>query len=137
MDSIAWAWFATMKIFGAIVVAVAVYGGAQMLRFEADTPPLASHAAAAGVYRLVANGGQACRVKRRDLSSDVSPLVADPNCGTVLPGLEQAKFWRDNKDGTISLSRNGVDPIVIFAVADGEGYESYQPALPLLSMVAE
>ena len=29
-----------------------------------------------------------------------------------------------------------MDPIVAFAVADGDGYESYAPALPLLSLAA-
>ncbi|KQZ12689.1 hypothetical protein ASD44_00420 [Mesorhizobium sp. Root554] len=124
-----------MKVLGAIVAAAAVYGGAHILKLEADAPP-SRPASVAGAYRLVANGGQACTVERRQTSSAISALNVDPGCGELLPGLERAKFWRDNDDGTVSFSQNGVDPIVVFAAADGEGYESYQPALPLLSMAA-
>jgi len=52
------------------------------------------------------------------------------------PGIERAKFWREQNDGTVAFSVNGVDPIVTFGVADGDGYESYAPALPLLSLAA-
>lgn len=124
-----------MKVLGAIAMAAAVYGGVHILRLEADAPPSRS-ASAGGAYRLVANGGQACAVRRQQTSSALSVLSVDPDCGELLPGLERAKFWRDNDDGTITLSENGVDQIVVFAAADGEGYESYQPALPLLSMAA-
>ena len=126
-----------MKMLGAIAMAVAAYGGAQMLRLEPAPAPAAAATTVTGVYRLVANGGQACTVKRQDISSALSPLTVEPDCGDLLPGLERAKFWRDNDDGTVSLSESGVDPIVVFAIADGEGYESYQPSLPLLSMAAE
>jgi hypothetical protein len=44
--------------------------------------------------------------------------------------------WREREDGTVAFSANGSDPIVTFAVADGDGYESYAPALPLLSLAA-
>lgn len=125
-----------MKVLGAIAMAAAVYGGVHILRVEADAPP-SRPASVAGVYRLVANGGQGCTVKRQQTTTILSALSVDPRCGELLPGLERAKFWRSNEDGTVSLSENGIDPIVVFAAADGEGYESYQPALPLLSMAAE
>ena len=52
------------------------------------------------------------------------------------PGIERAKFWRERDDGTVAFSTNGIDPIVAFGVADGDGYESYAPAAPLLSLAA-
>ena len=54
-----------------------------------------------------------------------------------LPGIERARFWRDRKDGTVGFSENGADPLVSFEAGDGVDYESYAPALPLLTLVAE
>lgn len=71
------------------------------------------------------------------VSDGLSLLSAAPNCHRLLPGLEQAKFWREQNDGTVAFSANGIDPIVTFAAADGDGYESYAPALPLLSLAAD
>ncbi|WP_348642919.1 hypothetical protein [Mesorhizobium sp. B2-8-9] len=50
-----------------------------------------------------------------------------------MPGIEHAKFWREQADGSVAFS-DGVDPIVTFGVADGDGYESYAPAAPLLAL---
>ena len=57
-----------------------------------------------------------------------------PNLDPRLPGIEHAKFWREQADGTVVFSANGTDPIVTFSVADGDGYESYAPAAPLLAL---
>ncbi|WP_352501123.1 hypothetical protein [Mesorhizobium sp. M0012] len=63
-------------------------------------------------------------------------MTVAANCRRVLPGVEQAKFWREQDDGTVTFSANGTDPIVMFSVADGDGYESYAPALPLLTLAS-
>jgi hypothetical protein len=67
-------------------------------------------------------------------SVDASQRHRHTNCRRLLPGIERAKFWQEKQDGTVALSANGTDPIVTFAVADGDGYESCAPALPLLSL---
>ncbi len=86
----------------------------------------------------MANGDEAsCAVKRgTEISHGLSLLTVTGNCRRVLPGIERAKFWREQDDGTVTFSANGIDPIVTFGVADGDGYESYAPALPLLSLAA-
>ncbi|WP_425352269.1 hypothetical protein [Mesorhizobium sophorae] len=91
-------------------------------------PPMRSH-------HPIATGN--CAVTRgASVSDDLSLLTMGPNCRRLLPGIERAKFWRQEQDGTVAFSANGVDPIVTFAVADGDGYESYAPAAPLLSLAA-
>jgi hypothetical protein len=89
-------------------------------------------------YRLVANGDEgACAVSRgAPVSQGLSLLSVAPSCRRLLPGIEQAKFWREGDDGTVAFSANGLDPIVTFSVADGDGYESYAPATPLLALAA-
>jgi hypothetical protein len=125
-----------MKTLSALIAAAALFGGVQLFHggsgesaAEEATPPN-------NTYRLVANGDEgACVVKRgASISDGLSLLTVAPNCRRLLPGIEQAKFWREGQDGTIAFSANGIDPIVTFSIADGDGYESYAPALPLLSL---
>jgi len=118
-----------------MIAAATLLGGVQLLHGggegrAANVPP------PSGNYRLVANGDEAsCAVSRgAKISNGLSLLTVAANCHRVLPGIEQAKFWRETDDGTVAFSADGIDPIVMFAVADGDGYESYAPALPLLSL---
>jgi hypothetical protein len=128
-----------MKTLIAIIGAAALFGGVQVFQDkEQGGTALKETAPVAGSYRLTANGDSAaCTIRRgAGLSGGLSQLTVGPDCGAVLPGLERAKFWRDRKDGTVALSENGADPIVSFAAGDGVDYESYAPALPLLSLAA-
>ena len=63
-------------------------------------------------YRLVANGDEGdCAVTRGAAVSDgLSLLTVAPNCRRLLPGIERAKFWREEQDGTVAFSANGIDP---------------------------
>ncbi|MGX9574525.1 hypothetical protein [Mesorhizobium sp. f-mel] len=129
-----------MKALAALMAVAALFGSVQLFhggsgegRTAADEPTLSPDD-----YRLVANGDEAsCAVKRgTEISHGLSLLTVTANCRRVLPGIERAKFWREQDDGTVTFSANGIDPIVTFGVADGDGYESYAPALPLLSLAA-
>ena len=51
-------------------------------------------------------------------------------------GIERARFWREREDGTVGFS-DGRTPVVSFELGDGVDYESYAPARPLLTLVAE
>ena len=129
-----------MKALAAAFGVGALFGGLQTVHDAGtETAAAAGQAHVPGTYRLVANGGDtACMVKRgAHLSEGLSELVVGVGCRAVLPGIEQARFWRERKDGTVGFSVNGADPLVSFAVGDGVDYESYAPALPLLTMVAE
>ncbi|RWN46263.1 MAG: hypothetical protein EOS03_17880 [Mesorhizobium sp.] len=126
-----------MKALSALLAAAALFGGIQLFH-GGSVESVANEAAPSNSYRLVANGDEAvCAVSRgAEISDGLSLLTVAPKCRRLLPGIEQAKFWREQNDGTVAFSANGVDPIVTFAAADGDGYESYAPALPLLSLAA-
>ncbi|RRI01094.1 hypothetical protein EH240_15450 [Mesorhizobium tamadayense] len=124
-----------MKLLAGLVASVALYGGVQFLH-GGNGQSAAEEAAPSNSYRLTANGDEAaCAVKRgAEVSDGLSLLTIAPNCRKLLPGIEHAKFWREQADGTVAFSENGIDPVVTFSVADGDGYESYAPALPLLAL---
>lgn len=126
-----------MKMLSVVIAAVALFGGVQLF-LDGSGESAADEVAPSNSYRLVANGDEGnCAVTRgASVSDDLSLLTVAPNCRRLLPGIERAKFWREEQDGTVAFSANGVDPIVTFAVADGDGYESYAPAAPLLSLAA-
>lgn len=127
-----------MKALSVLIAATALFGGVQMFQGRGGES-VAEEAVPSNTYRLVANGDEgACAVTRGATISDgLSLLTVAPNCRRLLPGIERAKFWRDQNDGTVAFSANGIDPIVAFSVADGDGYESYAPATPLLSLAGD
>lgn len=127
-----------MKAFAAAIGAVALLGGFQSFQ-DGGKGAAADHERLPGTFRLVANGGDAaCMVTRgTDLAGGLAELAVGADCRAVLPGIERARFWRERKDGTIGFSENGTDPFVSFAAGDGVDYESYAPAAPLLSLVAD
>ena len=123
-----------MKVFAGLIASVVLFGGVQF--FHGGGESVASEAQPTSNYRLTANGDEAaCAVRRgAEVSGGLSLLTIAHNCRRLLPGIERAKFWQEKQDGTVAFSANGIDPIVTFAVADGDGYESYAPAAPLLSL---
>ncbi|RWJ99532.1 MAG: hypothetical protein EOR42_24900 [Mesorhizobium sp.] len=126
---------ARVKLLAGLVVSVALYGGFQVLHGGA-VQSAAEEAGTSGTYRLTANGDEAaCAIRRgAEVSDGLSLLTVAPNCRRLMPGIERVKFWREQADGSVAFSVNGTDPVVTFSVADGDGYESYAPAAPLLSM---
>ncbi|MER8591924.1 hypothetical protein NKH33_10015 [Mesorhizobium sp. M1182] len=128
-----------MKTLPALMAAAVLFGSAQLFYAGSGESRAASESPlSSGNYRLVAHGNEgSCAVSRgAEISQGLSLLTVAANCRRVLPGVEQAKFWREQDDGTVTFSANGTDPIVMFSVADGDGYESYAPALPLLTLAS-
>lgn len=127
-----------MKTLSAFIAAAALFGGVQLFHGGSGESAGEEATSPENTYRLVANGDEgACVVKRgASISEGLSLLTVAPTCRRLLPGIEHAKFWREGQDGTVAFSADGIDPIVTFAVADGDGYESYAPTLPLLSLAA-
>ncbi|WP_217571275.1 hypothetical protein [Mesorhizobium sp. GbtcB19] len=124
-----------MKLVAGLVASVALFGGAHFL-YGGESRSLAVETASSSTYRLTANGDEAaCAIHRgAEVSDGLSLLSVAPNCRKLMPGIERAKFWREQADGTVAFSTNGIDPIVTFSVADGDGYESYAPTAPLLAL---
>jgi len=127
-----------MKSLSALIAIAALFGGVQLFH-NGNGQSVAEEVTRSSTYRLVANGDEgACAVSRgAEISDGLSLLTVARTCRRLLPGIERAKFWHDQNDGTVAFSANGVDPIVTFAVADGDGYESYAPATPLLSLAGD
>lgn len=123
-----------MKVLVGLVASAALFGGVQLI--HGANQSVAGETVASGTYRLTANGDEAaCAIQRgAEVSTGLSLLSVAPNCRKLMPGIERAKFWREEQDGTVAFSADGIDPIVTFSVADGDGYESYAPVAPLLSM---
>lgn len=88
-------------------------------------------------YTLAANGGaSACSVTRgEDRGGGVSDLTVSPSCASVLPGLERARVWKEREDGSVAFAADGRD-IVTFSLADGVDYESFKPAVPVMTLAA-
>ena len=124
-----------MKLVAGLVVSVALFGGVHVL-YGVQGPSTAVGTVSSSTYRLTANGDEAaCAVQRgAPVSDGLSLLSVTPSCRKLMPGIERVKFWREQVDGSVAFSENGVDPIVTFGVADGDGYESYAPAAPLLAL---
>lgn len=76
-----------------------------------------------------------CTIDRaRAGTGAVDTAKASPECAALLPALAGAHIWQDGPDGSMALAdENGV-AIVAFAAGDGVDYESYWPAVPLLSL---
>jgi hypothetical protein len=124
-----------VKLVGGLVASVALFGGAHILH-GGEGRGTAVETAPSSTYRLTANGDEAaCAVQRgAPVSNGLSRLEIAPDCRKLMPGIERVKFWREQADGSVAFSENAVDPIVTFSVADGDGYESYAPAAPLLAL---
>lgn len=124
-----------MKLVAGLVASVALFGGAHVV-YDGEGQGTVAETASSSTYRLTANGDEAaCAVQRGAAVSDgLSRLKIAPDCRKLMPGIERVKFWREQADGSVAFSENGVDPIVTFGVADGDGYESYAPAAPLLAL---
>ncbi|MBZ9660524.1 hypothetical protein LB523_15835 [Mesorhizobium sp. ESP-6-4] len=124
-----------MKLFVGLAASVALFGGVQFLH-GGNGQSEATELIPTNAYRLTANGDEAaCAIHRgAKISEGLSLLSVAANCRKLMPGIEHAKFWREQADGSVAFSDDGVDPIVTFGVADGDGYESYAPAAPLLAL---
>lgn len=86
-------------------------------------------------YELQSPAGDACLISRRNAGAGgVHDVMLGQGCPAVYPALGSVRYWREEPDGSISLAGSDQAPIVSFAVADGPGYESFRPQLPLLSL---
>lgn len=72
-----------------------------------------------------------------ELSNGLSEVSVGPKCGGLVPELAQARFWRENADGTVTIADQDGGALIEFAVADGLAYESFRPGAPMVSLVAE
>ncbi len=89
------------------------------------------------IFRMSSAGDISCAITRGDqVSADRLELEVEPSCAALLPGIEHAKYWQEQEDGSVVFTENGKDAIVSFSFGDGVAYESFEPSTPLISLDA-
>lgn len=64
------------------------------------------------------------------------PLRLAPGCVAGNPGLAEARYWLERRDGTVAFSGEDGRIVVEFAAADGAAFESYSPPQPVMTLFA-
>lgn len=86
-------------------------------------------------FRLAA-GDAACFMTKFDVSAErPARLAADAGCEEVMTGMSTVRSWQETPDGAVILRDGQGAVLAAFAVADGAGYESFEPRLRPMSLV--
>ncbi|TWG99704.1 hypothetical protein L598_001300000350 [Mesorhizobium sp. J18] len=131
-----------MRLLIATVAAVGFIGAAAAVTSAPEdggsTVSAVKEASAPSRYRVVAVGQEGtCAVTKGEALSDrLAELYVERTCSTVMPGLEQARYWREASDGSVTFAKADGGAVLEFSVADGVAYETFRPHAPLVSLVA-
>ena len=71
-----------------------------------------------------------------ELVDGISQLSVGEDCPRLVPELTDARRWRENADGTVTIVDDDGGALIEFALADGLAYESSRAGAPLVSLVA-
>ena len=71
-----------------------------------------------------------------ELVDGISQLSVGEDCPRLVPELTDARRWRENADGTVTIVDDDGGALIEFALADGLAYESFRAGAPLVSLVA-
>lgn len=86
-------------------------------------------------FRLSA-GDASCVMTKFDVSAGrPARLAADTACEDVMTGMSTVRSWQETPDGAVVLRDGQGAVLASFAVADGAGYESFEPRLRPMSLV--
>ena len=81
--------------------------------------------------------GKACVVNRgKHASARTFVLKSEPGCDDVWPGLDQARNWTENADGSVALTDKSGKQLLMIAPGDGIGYVAIEPPSAALSLTA-
>lgn len=58
----------------------------------------------------------------------LSMLAPAPACARVHPAMARVRYWSEEADGSVAFLSADGETLIRFAVADGPGYESFEPA---------
>jgi hypothetical protein len=120
---------------GSMFAAVAIAG--LKLHSQAQAAPEISPTAAVEAFRLQASGDPAgCAIEKAIGGGPLVGVSVAQDCDGLLPGLSKIRYWREDADGTVTLSADGKTASVVFGPADGVAYESLKPRAPLMSLIA-
>jgi hypothetical protein len=95
----------------------------------------AIRASTPGVFELSRNGGlETCLVQRAPARAKENELV-EYGCDRLVPAFEKTLYWSEGANGSIAFVTKDGRRVVEFAPADGEGYESFAPRQPMLTLI--
>ncbi|MCD2180037.1 hypothetical protein [Rhizobium sp. C1] len=81
--------------------------------------------------------GKACVIKRgKPASTRTFALKSEPGCDDVWPGLDQARNWTENADGSVALTDKAGRQVIMIAPGDGIGYVAVDPPSAALTLTA-
>jgi hypothetical protein len=107
------------------------------LHSEAGAAPEVVPGPAVEAFQLQANGEAAgCTVEKTAGAGPLSRVTVAQACDNVLPGLSSMRYWQEAADGTVTWSADGKTASVVFGLGDGVAYESVEPRMPLLALIA-
>ena len=128
--------YSMLALAGGSICAVAMIAVLK-LHAQAQAAPEALAVPAVEAFRLQASGEAAgCTVEKTAAAGPRNHVIIAQACDDVLPGLSKMRFWLEAADGTVTLSEDGKRASVVFALADGVAYESVEPRMPLMSLIA-
>ena len=100
-----------------------------------DLPRAIGQTATAGRVYVLHASDMICTFRQGLPSADgASRVFLDSACGEVMPALADAVEWRDLADGSVLFANSAGDALVEFAPADGAGFETFRPGVPLASI---
>ena len=132
-----------MKMLIGVTAAMLAFGTGYHLGWwgprQAAEAGLTAAPGKSGSYRLfIAGNAVPCRVtKGRTLSAQIAEIKLSEGCGEAYARLAKAALWREGSDGEMVFATKDGRTLVRFASGDGVAYESYRPAVPFISLVAE
>lgn len=87
-------------------------------------------------YSLRMPGVEAeCALARETAASPgVSALRKAPGCARVHPAMARVRYWSEEVDGSVAFLSAEGETLIRFGVADGPGYESFEPASANLTL---
>jgi hypothetical protein len=128
--------YSVLALAGGSICAAAIVTGLK-LHTQADAAPKAPTAAAVEAFQLQASGEEAsCAIEKVAGAGPLLRVIVAHDCDGLLPGLSKMQYWREDADGTVTLSADGQTASVVFGLADGVAYESLEPRTPLMSLIA-
>lgn len=89
---------------------------------------------AAERFRLSA-GDRSCIMTKFDVSDSAARLMAEAACDDVMAGMSTVRSWQETLDGAVVLSDGKGAVLAAFAIADGAGYESFEPRLRPMALM--
>ena len=129
-----------MKLFMASAGAAALLVTAWNLGGDMALQPSPAAAETVGKMQFMlhlAGVERSCLIdKGVELVDGISQLSVGEDCPRLVPELTDARRWRENADGTVTIVDDDGGALIEFALADGLAYESFRAGAPLVSLVA-